>query len=294
MQFKKLVASIIALAVFVNTPAIANDTEWPAYEVPRSIVRTIASQNLGRSYDLYIKLPPQYEENPDRYYPVVYLNDGTYCFQTAAGVTHMPMNAGGLEHAILVGISYAKGESGVASRSRDLTPTIPKNLNEGHGAQYEHGGAREYLAFLRDEIIPFIETEYRADAARRVLAGQSYGGLFGAFVLVTDPEIFSDYILTSASLWHNERVMFDLEKAFADDHSKMPVRVYFAVGELESNPGRDRNMVADQMRFVSDLKSRNYDGLEVRSEIIPGATHKSTFPIGLTKALFWMLEGPKP
>ncbi|WP_411820517.1 hypothetical protein ABFZ85_04055 [Hyphococcus formosus] len=129
MQFKKLVASIIALAVFVNTPAIANDTEWPAYEVPRSIVRTIASQNLGRSYDLYIK---------------------------------------------------------------------------------------------------------------------------------------------------------------------MPARVYFAVGELETNPGRDRNMVADQMRFVSDLKSRNYDGLEVRSEIIPGATHKSTFPIGLTKALFWMLEGPKP
>lgn len=278
------------------TPTIANDSIWPAYEIPRSIVRTITSENLGRSYELYIKLPPNFhdEVNKARRYPVLYLNDGTYCFQTAAGITHMPMNSGGFEHAILVGVSYAKGEAGVASRSRDLTPTIPKNLNEGHGAKYEHGGAAEYLAFLRDEVVPFVEREYRGDPSRRILVGQSYGGLFGAYVLVTDPTAFTDYILTSSSLWHNESVMFDFEKKFAASNTKMPARVYFAIGEMETNPGRERNMVEDQTRFADTLRSRNYEGLEVRDIIIPSATHKTTFPIGLTKGLMWMLEGPNP
>lgn len=286
------VFKILILCVLPNAyaaEALANDS-WSAYEVPRSIVRSITSKQ-DRTYELYIKFPPGFhsQKNRERRYPVVYLNDGTYCFQTAAGVTHLPMGQGAFEHAILVGISYSIGDKGKASRSRDLTPTVPKK-SEGHGAQYPHGQAAQYLAFLTKRVVPLIEEEYRGDPNRRILVGQSYGGLFGAYVLLTNPTAFNDYLLTSTSFWHNENVLFDLEKKFAASNNEMPARVYFAVGSREHESTNNLYMITNQKRFVDIIKSRDYVGLEVREEVIEDASHYTTFPIGLTRGLSWFLK----
>lgn len=268
-------------------------TETPAYEVLNSEVRTLPSAILGRSYDLFIRLPPGYHapENADRVYPVLYLNDGNYCFLTAAGVTIAPMNHGGYAHAILVGLSYAHGETGVASRGRDLTPT----RNPAFTA-YETGGAREYLTYFRDEIIPFIETEYRADPSHRILSGQSFGGLFGTYALLNEPGLFHDYLLTSPSLWFHNELLFRMEVEFAETHTTLPARVFFATGETETPAinGKQNDMVGQQTRFAEQLRSRNYEGLVVRDEIVPGGTHLTTFPIGLTRGLIWFLPGENP
>ena len=282
----------LSIFCFVLTFGNANTSRAElAYEIPRSVVQSIAASKSDRTYDLYIKLPPKFnaEQNKDRRYPVVYLNDGTYCFQTAAGVTHLPMNSGAFEHAILVGLSYSHGDSGAASRSRDMTPTVPKNLNEGHGAQFQHGKADEYMAFLRDDVLPFIESEYRGDPQRRILVGQSYGALFGAYVLVTEPAVFNDYLLTSPSLWHNEKALFGLEQVFAKENKRMPARVYFATGENEGAAKGNKFMVANQKEFATVLRNRGYNGLEIREEVIPDATHYTTFPVGLTRGLSWFI-----
>jgi predicted alpha/beta superfamily hydrolase len=179
------------------------------YEMPDSEVHTIRSTALGRSYDVFVRLPPDYaaEANANRRYPVVYINDSNYTFQTAAGVTLAPMRHGGLEHMILVGISYAEGEPGANSRGRDLTP-----VRNPEQTQHATGGARDYLTFIKGEVIPFVEQTYRIDPKRRTLTGQSYGGLFGVYALLNEPGLFRDYILTSPSLWDGRSVMFEMEK----------------------------------------------------------------------------------
>ncbi len=48
--------------------------------------------------------------------------------------------------------------------------------------------------------MPLVEKIYRIDAQRRTLAGQSCGGLFGLWVMLNEPELFQNYILTSTSL----------------------------------------------------------------------------------------------
>lgn len=273
--------------------AAGKDAVHRQFEISRSEVHTLESERLGRTYDLYIRVPPRYgaAENKDRVYPVIYLNDGSYCFQTAAGITDLPMNLGGLEHAILVGISYAKGEKGMASRSRDFTPT-----SLGPEARYVHGGARDYLAFLREEVIPFVERGYRVDADRRTLVGQSYGALFGAYALLSEPDLFSGYILTSPSFWFDDEVIFDIEKRFEAAADRLDARVYLAVGDMEtpSYHGAPHDLVADQKRFAEALRRRGYNGLEIRNEVIEGATHQTTFPIGLTRGLMWLHGGPDP
>lgn len=286
--------ALIFLSLVLLTGAACAASDAPAaYQVPRSEVHEITSEALGRRYALYVKRPPGYDapKNAERRYPVIYLNDATYTFQTAAGVAHMPMNFGGLEHAFLVGISYARGESGVKSRSRDYTPTPL-----GAGARFDHGGARDYLAFLRDEVIPFIENEYRADPEQRTLVGQSYGGLFGAYALLAAPGLFSGYILTSPSLWYDDKTIFAMEEDAAASNRALEGRVYFATGETEipSIHGGRYDMTADQKRFADRLRSRGHKGLEVMDDIIPGATHQTTFPIGLTRGLMRLHPGPDP
>ena len=291
MKISKTLCVVFCLGL-ISPVATAQDGPLP-YNVPRSEVHTITAEQFGRSYSLYVKLPPGYTsaKNADRIYPVIFLTDDSYCFQTAAGVTHMPMNYGGLEHAILVGLSYAHGEGGAASRSRDLTPT-----SLGADEKYDHGGASEYLEFLKNDVIPFIEETYRADSTRRALVGQSYGGLFGTFVLLSEPILFSDYILTSASLWFDNEIIFAMEDAYAATNNSLNARVYFATGETETPRinGSAFDMVSQQERFVSILRNRGYTGLEVRDEVIEGATHQTTFPIGLLRGLMWLYAGPDP
>jgi predicted alpha/beta superfamily hydrolase len=71
-------------------------------------------------------------------------------------------------------------------------------------------GAHDYLAFVERELIPYIEARYRADPQRRALGGHSLGGLFGAYALLTKPELFQHYILSSPSLWFHENVTWNL------------------------------------------------------------------------------------
>lgn len=287
---QRLILSMFAVILTsVLSVAFADPSVTSPFELSGSEVRTISSEKLGRSYDLYIKLPSGYHSNRNEttVYPVMYLNDGGYCWVTAVGITRAPFNHGGYEKAILVGLSYAKGENAVDSRTRDFTPT------KISGAKRETGGAKDYLTFLKNEVIAFVETHYRADSDRRMLVGQSYGGLFGAYALIEEPGLFQDYILTSSSLWHDNKVMFSLEQKAAERGRALSGRVYLAVGETETPAihGGRHDMVGQQGAFAKQLRSRGYENLIVKDEVLEEGTHLTTFPIGLTRALRWMLPG---
>jgi len=293
---KYLQRIVISAMVMFYAPAVTAASAEPSHAEPFKLggseIQTIHSKTLGRAYDLYIKLPSGYksEKNAKRNYPVIYFNDGGYCWVTAVGVTRAPFNHGGYEKAILVGLSYAKGENGVKSRTRDLTPTkIP-------GANRETGGADAYLGFVKDEVIPFVERHYRADSQRRMLVGQSFGGLFGVYTLLEEPGLFQDYVLTSPSLWHDNKAIFELEEKALKDGKKLSGRVYFAVGETETPAinGGSQDMVGQQTVFAQRLRSRDYPGLIIRDEVLEGGTHLTTYPIGLTRALRWLIPGADP
>lgn len=270
--------------------AQAADESPPQFKIDGTAVHTIASSVLQRSYDLYVKLPPGYfsKEFAQHRYPVLYINDAGYCWVTAVGITRPTFNFGAFERAILVGLSYAKGEGGTSSRTRDLTPTSVDRW------ELETGGARKYLNFIKTEVIPFVDRTYRTEPNRRTLVGQSFGGLFGAYALIEEPGLFQDYILTSASFWFDNQVIFELEEKARDSRRNLTGRVYFAVGETETPTivASSSQMVEQQRAFVERLQLRNYEGLEVRADEIEGGTHLTTFPTGFTRAMRWLMPGP--
>ncbi len=188
-----------------------------------------------------------------------------------------------MDKAVVVGIAFAHGDDGQFSRVRDLTP-----VQEDSWKSYETGGAPAYLKFLEFEVLPFVEQKYRVDPKRRILSGHSLGGSFGTWVLLTKPELFSSYVLTSPSLWWKGNAIFGTEESYANKNAQLRANVYYATGSLETPENGMKQMVGGHQRFVARLRSRSYSGLNLQDEIVQGTDHYSTFPVGLAKGLRWI------
>lgn len=274
----------------VNNPFVLENTEQ----------HLIVSRSLERSYRIFVSLPNGYAQNPSHRYPVLFITDTTYAFPLVRNIGRMVGDKGkGLEEFILIGLSYAVDDTSQYSRRRDYTPTPrgPRSsiTSDMPGRPVMHGQAEAYRLFIRDEVFPVVADNYRVDMDRKVFAGHSYGGLLGTHMLLTEPAMFDKYILSSASLWWDRRLMFQREQDYANQHQDLPVDVFLSIGSYETlNPASDdprymtqADMLRDMQQFETKLKSRNYPGLRVESTVIADEDHLSVYPAAITRGLRW-------
>lgn len=280
-------------AAAAPSPYVLEDTE----------VRDVHAHLLKRDYQVYVALPESYRTSRRRY-PVLFVTDAGYAFPVARSIAQRLTRHAGMEETIVVGLSYARGESGMYSRRRDYTPTTPRG---GHyssdmpGRAPAFGEADAYGRFITSEILPMIAREYRADMRRKIFVGHSYGSLLGLQLLLSRPDTFEHYILGSPSLWYDRGVMFEREKEYASAHNDMRTSVYFGIGGREAlAPGKkrarseeDADMVADLREFEVALESHRYPGLESRMEVFGDEDHASVFPLVLTHGLRAYLKSKK-
>jgi enterochelin esterase-like enzyme len=167
-----------------------------------------ASQFLPDTRDLIVYLPPGYEAEPDRRYPVLYLHDGQNLFDGATAFVpgqdwHVNATADemirrhDIEPLIIVGI-YNTGEH----RIDEYTPTRDRRHRAG-------GDAALYGRMLTEEVKPLIDAEYRtlADAADTGLGGSSLGGLVTLYLGLLHPQTFGRLAVLSPSVWWDGRVI---------------------------------------------------------------------------------------
>lgn len=290
-----LAAGSLASACTERADARPNISDVPAEGAPYVLkgteVRTVPDPISRREYEVFVSLPASYETSPERRYPVLYVTDADYAFPIIRQIARR-VNLEGpvIEEFILVGLSYSRGDNPVASRNRDYTPT-PNGPRRARSTV--HGGGPAYQTYLKNQAIPFIESRYRADPARRVLLGHSYGGLLGAQIMFTDPGLFEAYILGSPSFWFDERHMMSMEAAYARSHDDLPANVFMYIGEYEAPGPSSRNtsvdMVGDLRAMERVLQSRGYASLRVRSVVLGEEDHLTVAPVGFTRALMAVL-----
>jgi hypothetical protein len=284
--------------------AIAASAAAPqAFVLKDTEVRTIRAKSLERDYEIYVSLPESYRAQPRRRFPVLYVSDADYAFPLVRSIAQRVGNrAQGLEEFILVGLSYGIGDSPQFSRRRDYTPTPHgEKTRDPEGRRPLFGEAEPYRRFLAEELMPFVAATYRTDTTRSLYAGHSYGGLFGLHVLLTQPSMFSHYIIGSPSLWFDRRVMFARERAFAEVNRELNAHVLMAIGSFETvNPASDDrrysralDMVGDFRAFEQALRGRNYPGLRLTTEVIGEEDHLTAFPAIVTRGLLWALPASR-
>jgi predicted alpha/beta superfamily hydrolase len=97
-----------------------------------------------------------------------------------------------------------------------------------------------------------------APIRRGAYAGHSYGGLFGAYVLTTRPDMFRTYILSSPSLWFdNHRVPRMQAEAKAP---AQPTTVVLSMGSFETVKPEPRyftrnDMLRHNAEFAEQLRA---------------------------------------
>ena len=253
------------------------------YQIPRTHVHALQSSINEKHYEVYVYTPRGYSEG-QKHYPMVVLNDSAFAFPLAVGAGRLLM-VKDMQEAILVGISYSQGDAPGTSRTRDYTPTFAPDETSYHSieAKQVSGQAHDYIAFIEQDLLPFLEKNYRVDMQNKVLVGHSFGGLLGAYTLLVNPTLFEHYVLGSPSLWYDNKAIFRLEAEYAKTHKSMPANVYMYVGDSEDNPVH--SMVRDARAYQAQLLSRNYQGLTLNVSLIKDGTHHNAFPLLLTRAL---------
>lgn len=189
------------------------------------------------------------------------------------------MNSGAMEEAIIVGVSYSKGSNGQSSRVRDYTPNKASSWN------LQTGNAHGHATFIRETVFPYIEAHYRAKKSKRTFVGNSLGGLFGAYILFTHPNMFQSYILGSPSVWFNNNHILGSRI----ESPTVPVKVYLSVGSLERPEfGEREDMVNGAKQLADKIKSRASDHTILEFRIVDGASHTTSFPTTLIQGLDWL------
>lgn len=288
-----------AVSAHAQTLAPPTDPAVPKYSIDDTEVRAIRSTVLDREYRVFVALPESYAREPQRRYPVVFVTDANYAFPLLRAIGRRVGDHGkGLEDFILVGLSYATGDTPEYSRRRDYTPSAggePNAVSDMPGRKPAFGEAERYRVFLRDEVLPFVARHYRIDGKRKTFAGHSYGGLLGAHVLLTEPSMFDRYVLTSPSLWWDGKTMLRRAQDYVASHDTLPAQVFMAIGGFETvKPGsndarynRTKDMVADMRAFEKTLQSRRYANFSIASTVLADEDHLTVFPAALTRALQW-------
>jgi len=246
-------------------------TAPPAVEVLGTQLLSIHSAIAGQDYNLDINLPRNYKDT-SRSFPVIYLLDAQWDFPLVSAQYGNQYYDGFLPDAITVGITWGGNNPNYDSlRTRDFTPTP---IAQAPFA----GNAPKFLAFIKQELIPFIASRYRTDPSDRTLMGSSLGGLFTLYAMFHETGLFTRYILTSPAISWDNGVLYSYEKDYHAKNTRLPVRLFMAVGGLEGN-------IAEFQKFADLLKSRDYQGLHMETRVLVGTGHAGTKPEGFSRGL---------
>lgn len=278
-----LVLSFIIL--LSPSAALAQSGQLPGVTLQNTELRTLKSRFVEQEYKLQIYLPPG-SADASKSFPVLYLLDGDKSFGMARDIVDWLIFSREIPQLIIVGIAYDEGSKAWwDKRSRDYTPW--KDRTKIWGDWPLAGGADNFKKFLQEELIPFIDSNYRTVKNDRAIAGLSFGGLFAAYVLFTEPSMFQKYIMSGASLIWDDYHLFKLEEEFSRKNKSLPVSVYTAIGELDA-----KNIIKPWTDFNAILEKRQYEGLKLSAETIKGETHISAWPASFTRGLKAVYANP--
>ena len=209
----------------------------------------VHSAHLAHDRTVMVYLPPDYEEDTGRRYPVLYLHDGQNVFDTATSIGeewHVDETAQRLileqviEPLIIVGV-YNTGEH----RIGEYTPTKDPKHPDG-------GGADAYGRFLVEELKPFIDRTYRTlpSAASTGLGGSSLGGLVTMYLGLKYPTVYGRLAVVSPSVWWDDRMIVKRVEALP---AKLPLRIWLCAGTNEGP-----RVIADARRLRDTLLAKGW------------------------------------
>ena len=184
--------------------------------------------------------------------PLLIVLDGEWTFSNVAVVVNHLTGNGRLPPMVVAGVVNT-------NRGRDLTPTF-------EGSAFANGPSDKFLAFLADELIPQLTSEYSL-GNYHILAGHSNAGMFSLYAFVRRPDAFQANLAISPSYGLDDRFIALLGRAIAKPAIR-PRFVFIGAGGDE-----EADISVGALRFAKTFEGSPNADLEYHYEVFPGETH---------------------
>jgi len=238
----------------------------------------------GENYIVQVGLPIGYAPSK-KSYPVLYVLDGDKSFGMTKEIADWLMWSKEIKDIIVVGISYGQGmDAWWQKRARDYSHCDDTINFKGWFKQT--GGAENFLKFVKNELFPVINKNYKTNQDSTAIMGISLGGMLNTYVLFTQPDLFKGYIIIAPCLvWNNDSIL-KMEVEYFSNHKDLNKLVYMTYGSLDSKG----IIINSTNELVQTIQKCNYEGLKFTPRIFEGETHISVFSTALTNGLKSIFE----
>ena len=140
--------------------------------------------------------------------------------------------------------------------------------------------AADFVKFFQNELIPFVEANYRTSKKDRTLFGHSLGGQFTLYMLLKATDTFENYIASAPAV--NDDIM-KYEGEFAATHKDLPVKLFLA-------SGGDDHLTIRAKEFAEKFKSRKYANLKYNELYTINGNHGTIQPSAYIEGLRFVLD----
>jgi predicted alpha/beta superfamily hydrolase len=228
------------------------------------------SKVLNEDRDLLI-YPADALEKKNHQRPVMFLLDGAFHFNHISGLVHHFRQLGIAPDMLVVALPNV-------DRNRDF---LPAKIERTPTA----GKADNFLAFFKQELIPFMEKTYNA-APYRILFGHSFGGVFNFHALYSEPELFNAHIAVSPSLWFADEMLVKKGEEFFKERKELKGFLYYTIGGDES-----ARMKNEANNLLDILKQHAPGGFDWDYRLLENENHGTVPHITAYKALRKLFSG---
>jgi len=273
-EMRRLVPILLAFALPVlascsqaPTRAAAAAQEVSATGVTGRLLRheAFASREVApRNIDVW--LPPGYDRDPARRYPVLYMHDGQNLFDPASSyggvdwdvdetMTRL-IDGDHVREAIVVGIWNTPARFGEYMPQKAVVgPTVATGIDAFPPVAIGDMRADAYMGFLVEELKPFIDDRYRTLPGRddTLAMGSSMGGLVSLYAIAEYPRVFGGVGAISTHWPAGDGAMVDWFAAHLPDPRTH--RLYFDHGTATL----DAAYAPYQLRMDAALRKAGYE-----------------------------------
>lgn len=228
--------------------------------------RQFHSRFLPDDRDVMVYLPPEYENDTRKRFPVLYMHDGQNLFDPRT--------------SFIPGRTWQVRETADSMiLSHDIEPLIIvgiHNAGERRLAEYTHdrnwkmggGEANAYGKLLTRDLIPFIDSEYRTlkGVENTAMGGSSLGGLVTLYLGLREAATFGKLAVMSPSIWWNHKSILSI----VNDYEGPPwPRIWLDAGDAEG----PKTMADVDLLFKLLVANGWRDGETLHCERVKGGTH---------------------
>lgn len=245
-----------------------------AVSVPSALAQqdkfSIKSEILQETREIVVHLPENYDPDSKEGYLVIYMLDADHeADEIAARTAGAYHQAKMTPDVIVIAIENIR-------RGIDF---LPHHTSAELDGKTVFGNGGNFLAFIKNELIPFASKKFRTNG-RRIFIGHSWGGHFVTYTLSQEPELFDAYFITSPAVGeHGDETYSDLKRVLKQDLD-FPAFIYVSVGgnEVPEN-------LADYDRLTTLLEQHLPAQVKLFVEINEGAVHENSGDISIPIAL---------